>query len=184
MLPIELIAQGVGIVALATNVLSYQQKKQKTLLCYQLIGSALFAVNFFLLGAYAGALLNAVGITRALVFMYKEKFNARHPAWLIGYSCLYALSYALVFTVFGKEPTAKNLIIEVLPVIAMVISTVSFRYTDAKAIRRFGFVNSPLWLTYNCFSGSVGAIICETLNLVSIIVGTIRFDLKQSNEKE
>lgn len=29
MLPIELIAQGVGIVAMATNVLSYQQKSKK-----------------------------------------------------------------------------------------------------------------------------------------------------------
>lgn len=181
MTPLEMTAQGISIVAMAMNCLSYQQKKQKTVLVYQLIGSVLFAVSFFLLGAYAGALLNGVGITRALVFINKDKLHARHPAWLIGYTCLYVLSYVLVFTVFGKEPTALNLIIEVLPVIGMVVTTVSFRYTDARAIRRFGLVNSPLWLTYNLFSLSVGAIASELINLVSIIVGTIRFDLKKKN---
>ena len=138
-----MIAQGFGIAAMAMNCLSYQQKSRRTVLLFQLIGSILFAVNFFMLDAFAGALLNAVGITRALVFINKERLNARHPAWLIAYSSLYILSYVLVFTVFGKEPTVGNLIVELLPVVGMVLTTISFRYDDACAIRRFGLFNSP-----------------------------------------
>ena len=180
MTPTEMIAQGFGIVAMAMNCLSYQHKNRRTVLLFQLIGSVLFAVNFFMLGAFAGALLNAVGITRALVFINKERLNARHPAWLIAYSCLYILSYVLVFTVFGKEPTVGNLIVELLPVVGMVLTTISFRYDDACAIRRFGLFNSPLWLAYNLFCFSIGAIICESISIISIVVGILRFDRQKS----
>lgn len=180
MTPIEMLAQGIGIVAMAMNCLSFQQKNRRTVLLFQLVGASLFAINFFLLGALSGALLNALGVTRVLVFINKEKLNARHPAWLIGYSALYILSYVLVFTVFGKEPTAANFIVEALPVIAMVATTISHRYDDARAIRRFGLVSSPLWLTYNIVCFSVGAIICETISILSIIIGILRFDRKKS----
>ena len=40
----EIIAQGIGILAMAFNILSYQGKKQQTVIALQLIGGALFAV--------------------------------------------------------------------------------------------------------------------------------------------
>ena len=55
-----MIAQGFGIAAMTMNCLSYQQKNRRTVLLFQRIGSILFAVNFFMLDAFAGALLNAV----------------------------------------------------------------------------------------------------------------------------
>ena len=180
MTPLEIVAQGISFVAMAMNILSYQQRTQKGVLTFQRVGSMLFAVSFFLLGAYAGALLNAVGITRALVFINRDRLHATHPAWLCGYTLLYVASYVLVFTVFAKAPTTRNLIVEVLPVVGMTLTTVSFRFRDAKTIRRFGLVNSPLWLIYNVFCFSLGAILCETISLVSIVIGTIRFDLKKT----
>ena len=91
----------------------------------------------------------------------------------------FSSTYPLVFTVFKKEPTPINLIIELLPVIAMILATISYRFTKAKDIRRFGVFSSPMWLIYNCFCFSIGAIISEILNLISIIIGIIRFDLKK-----
>ena len=76
----EIIAQIIGIIAMAFNILSYQQKKQRYIIAWQLLGTTLFTVNFFLLGAYTGALLNAVGIVRAIVFLYKE--HHRLCRWL------------------------------------------------------------------------------------------------------
>lgn len=180
----ELVAQGVGIVAMAMNCVSYQQKTQKGVLLCQLIGSVLFAVNFLMLGAIAGGLLNLIGIFRATVFLYGDKLHAKHFGWLIGFGSLYVLSYVIVFSAFGKEPSVKNLAVELLPVIGMVLTTISFRFSDAKMTRRFGIFNSPLWLIYNVFSFSVGAIICETLNLVSIVVGTVRHDLPRRGRSE
>ena len=33
----------------------------------------LFAINFFMLGAYSGGLLNAVAVIRAILFLKKDK---------------------------------------------------------------------------------------------------------------
>lgn len=171
-----LIAQIVGLFAMAFNIFSYQQRTQKRAIAFQLGGSILFAINYLMLGAVVGGILNAVGIVRALVFLNKEKLNATKPAWLIGFTTVYLLSYLLTFTVFGKEATVFNLIVEFLPVIGMTATTISFRLSDAKAIRRFGLISSPSWLVYNIVSFSVGAIICEVLSLCSIFIGMFRLD--------
>lgn len=173
---IALIAQIVGLFAMAFNIFSYQQRTQKGAIAFQLGGSILFAVNYLMLGALVGGILNAVGIVRALVFLNREKLKATHPAWLIGFIATYLASYVLTFTVFGKAPTLFNLIVEFLPVIGMTATTISFRLSDAKAIRRFGLISSPSWLVYNIVSFSVGAIICEVLSLGSIFIGMLRLD--------
>lgn len=174
----ELIAQAVGIVAMSFNILSFQQKTHKTVITFQLFGSILFAVNFFMLGATVGGILNLVGALRAIVFMNREKLRADHIGWLIFFTILYIFSYILTFTVFGKEMTAFNAIIELLPVAAMTATTISFRLQNARAIRLFGLFSSPSWLIYNIVNFAVGAIICEVLSLCSIVIGLFRYDLK------
>ena len=182
MTPVEIVAQVIGIVGMLMSVLSYQQKGKARILTFQLLGSVLFVVNFFLLGAFSGAILNFVAIVRALIFIYEDKVRADHPAWTIGLTVVYILSYISVFTVFGKEPTAKNLILEILPVIAMTVTTVAFRHKEDKILRRVAFISSPLWLTYNAIFFSLGGIIGETLNLSSAIIGTLRLDRKKKEE--
>lgn len=176
----ELFAQAIGLLAMAFNILSYQQKTRNRAIAFQLCGGALFAVNFFLLGAIVGSILNVIAAIRAIIFLNKEKLKADHPAWLAGFTVTYILSYVLTFTAFGKEPTAANLIVEFLPVIGMTATTISFRLSDAKAIRKYGLISSPSWLIYNIANFAIGAICCEVLSLISIVIGMIRLDRKQS----
>ena len=182
MTTVEIIAQIISIAAMAMNCLSFQQKERKAVIAFQLVGTTLFSINFFMLGAFTGAILNLLAAIRSIVFINKEKLKADHPAWLIAFTVTYVLSYVASFALLDKEPTALNLILEILPVIGMVLTTISFRYDDAKTIRRFGFINAPLWLAYNIYSKSIGAIICESLNIISIIIGTLRHDVKRKNK--
>ena len=182
MTPIEIIAQLLGIIGMLMSVLSYQQKGKARILTFQLLGSVLFVANFFLLGAMSGAILNFVAIVRALIFIYEDKVHADHPAWTIGLTAVYVLSYVSVFTIFGKEPTVINLFVEILPVLAMTVTTIAFRYKEDKILRRVAFISSPLWLTYNFIFFSLGGIIGETLNLSSAIIGTLRLDRKKKDE--
>ena len=177
----ELIAQIIGIAAMGFNILSYQQKTRSRVIAFQLFGGFLFCINFFLLGAISGSLLNAVAVIRAIVFLNKEKLRADRPLWLAGFVAVYLLCYGLTFTVFGTEATTRNLILEALPVIGMTATTISFRLTDAKSIRRYGLISSPSWLIYNVANFAIGAIICEVLSLGSIILGIIRLDLKKKD---
>lgn len=180
----EAIAQIIGIFAMLFNVFSYQQKQQKSVIAFQLAGSALFSAHFFLLKAYMGGLLNAVGIIRAIVYLKKQTLKSDGVLWLIGFELLYAASYVLTFTVFGTEFTPINAIIELLPLVGMTATTIAFRSTAAKTTRLLGLISSPSWLIYNVINVAVGAIVCEVLSLISIITGIIRLDLRKNDKSE
>lgn len=178
MIKYEIIAQIIGIVAMAFNILSYQGKKQSTVIALQLFGGLLFAVNFLMLGAVVGGILNIIATIRAVIFLFKEKLKAEKLFWLYGFIAIYIVVYILNFTVFGKEVTIKNLLIEVLPVVGMIALSVGFRLKNASDIRKTGLISSPAWLIYNLVVGSYGAIICESITIISIFVGMIRHDRK------
>ena len=180
---VEIVAQIMGIVGMAINCLSFQNKKAHMVIVFQLFGSMFFAINYFMISAFSGAILNVLGIVRAIVFLFEKKLNTKHPLWTIGFVVLYLCSYVLVFTVFAKSVTPTNLIVELLPVIGMVLTTLSFRASDAKIIRIYAMLNAPFWLTYNIINVAIGGICCESINLVSIVIGMIRHDMKKK-EKE
>ena len=181
MSPLEIIAQIIGIIAMVFNIGSYQQKRQQSIIAWQLFNTTLFTVNFFMLGAYTGALLNAIGIVRAIVFLNKEKLKTNHPLWLVGFIAVYVLSYVFTFTLLKKPFTTVNAIVEILPVIGMTATTVAFRCKTAKSTRLLGLISAPTWLVYNIVSRSIGATCCAAFCLISIIIGLIRFD-KQKEE--
>ncbi len=174
----EWIAQAVGLVAMTFNILSFQQKTPRRVITFQLFGSALFALNYLLMGALVGMCMNIVGIMRAIVYSNGGKFRADRLFWLILFTSLFVLSYVLTFAVFGTPLTLRSAVIELLPVIGMTATTISFRLQNAAAIRKFGFISSPCWLTYNIVNVAIGGAVCEIFSLCSIVIATIRYDLK------
>jgi hypothetical protein len=102
----------------------------------QMVGAAFFTANMFMLEAWSGFILNALGILRALVYANKEKFR-NMKLWNAVFFICYGLSYVSVFALFGRPVTFWNLILEMLPTSAMVVSTVAFSRKDAAAIRKF-----------------------------------------------
>lgn len=180
---VEIVAQAIGIVAMAFNILSYQGKKQNTVFALQLIGGGLFAVNFLMLNAPVGGLLNIIAAVRAVVFLHKDKLKADRIVWFIAFVASYISVYALNFTVFGKEADALPLVVELLPIIGMIALHIGYTLKNASDVRKCGLISSPAWLAYNIISGSWGAIICEILTLGSIIVGIFRHDKGQVAQK-
>ena len=183
MKPIEIIAQCIGILAMLFNIFSYQSKQQKNVIALQLCGGVLFAVNFLLLGATVGGILNILASIRAIVFLFKEKLKADRLSWFVAFLASYFAVYVLNFTLLEKEPIFFNLVIELLPVIGMTALNVGFRLKSAADVRRCGMVSSPAWLIYNIVVGSWGAILCEALTLVSIVVGIFRHDTTAKHRK-
>ena len=180
--PTEIIAQIIGFIAMAFNILSYQQKRQRYIIVWQLLGTTLFTINFFLLGAYTGALLNAIGIVRAIVFLNKKTLKSDHPIWLFAFICVYIASYVLTFTVFHKEFKLLTAVVELLPVVGMTATTLAFRSKTAKTTRLLGLISAPSWLVYNIFAKSMGAILCAAFCMVSILIGYLRLDRTANKE--
>jgi hypothetical protein len=169
--------QALSILGMTMNILSYQGKQPKTVIWIQFFGSLFFAVHFFLLNAITGAMLNLIGVLRAVIYANKEKL--RYVRLLnVLFIAVYLLTYVATFTVFEKAPTLFNFVVEILPVVAMIATTISFSKTSAATIRKFAFISSPSWLIYNCVNVSVGGILCESFALISVILAMIRLDRK------
>ena len=174
-----LIAQAISIVGMTVNILSYQMKKQRSVIMMQFAAAALFSLHFFMTGAITGAMINLVSMGRGLVFSNKKFFRADKIGWVYGFIAAYAVMYVLTFAVFDKPFTLLNVIIELIPVVGTIAFTFGFYLKDAKSVRRLALVNSPCWLFYDIINVSVGGIICEVISLISIAVGIIRHDRKK-----
>ena len=182
--PLEILAQIIGFAGLAMNCLSYQCKTKRALILTQLFGSFFFVLHFGLLGAVMGCMLNLIGTARALVFSNKDRLHADHPLWLVLFILLYATTYVLTFTVFEERVTFPNLLLQSLPTIAMVVSTVSFRTKNAATVRKLSLFSSPLWLVYNVVNLSISGVLTEAISLISIITGILRLDRRKSEKNE
>lgn len=152
-------------------------KKAKNIILIQFFGSLFFAINMFMLGAYTGAFLNAVGVLRSLTYANKEKIKNLNIFNVI-FILIYLASYGLTFLVLKKPFTLLNALIEILPVLAMIATTVSFSMKSAGSVRKFAFISSPSWLIYNCVNFAIGGILCEVFSLISVILAMVRLDKK------
>ena len=68
----DFIAQAMGIVGLVFGSFSFQMKSSKGVLLFQSIGSFFYIINYYMLGAYMGAILNLLAILRSIVYGFRE----------------------------------------------------------------------------------------------------------------
>lgn len=168
MINMNIIAQIVGIVAMFFSVFSFQMNKHKQIMIMQIIATALFGVQYFMLGAYTGMALDAVGVVRGLVFYHRDKAWASHRSWVV----LFAVAFAAAGIITWQGP------VSLLMTIAMVMNTFSFSFTKPKLVRSTILLSSPLLLIYNVLTGSIGGVINEACVEASSVIGLIRYDIK------
>ncbi len=174
----DVITQIIGIIGMCMNIFSYQAKTKRNIILIQFFGSLFFTINMFMLNAYTGALLNLIGVVRAILYANKDKIKNLKPI-NFAFILTYITSYVLTFLLFGKTVSVYNIIIEILPVVAMIATTISFSKDSAKLVRLFAFISSPSWLIYNCFNFAIGGILCEIFTLISTVIAILRFNKKE-----
>ena len=74
-----LIPQIIGLLAVGLFLLSYQMKKRKNIIITNVISRALYILQYLLLGAFSGALLDVLGMISSVVAERKHKtFIKKH----------------------------------------------------------------------------------------------------------
>ncbi|MBE7092572.1 MAG: YgjV family protein [Clostridiales bacterium] len=172
-------AQILGIIAMIIASISLQSKTQKNIALLQVCSTFLFTIHFALIGAYTGAILNFLGMIRAAIYSKRDKKWAAHPIWIIVFIVLSIVVYMLSFVLFKIPPTLRNCFIESLVVIGMLFTTLGLRQKEAKMVRIYTLINSPLWLIYNVCNFSIGGILAECFTIISIIIAMFRLDIRR-----
>ncbi|MBQ2699481.1 MAG: YgjV family protein [Firmicutes bacterium] len=161
------VIQGIGFVAMAAFIISYQIKSNRALYLCQLIGSALFCLQFFLLDAASGCLSLALNIVRSLLLLrYNEWRWVRSKAVPL----LLVIAFALVLRFTWAGP------VSLLAFVASAVSTVGYFSNNARTIRLSNLlVASPCWIVYDLIVGSWGGAVSEIITISSILISIRRF---------
>ena len=169
------LAQAVGILAVVSFLLSYQQKKRKNIIIWNATSRVLYIVQYIMLGAFEGAVLDVLGTVSSVAAQNKEKrFIRNHIKTVVVVINLVIIAAGLMLY--------EN-VFSLFPIAGVVLHTSAFWISDEKIIRRVSFLGSPFWLVYNIASCAYGSALGDLLTMVSIATAMYRYDCKKKEIK-
>lgn len=156
------IIQAVGLVALILGAVSVQFKHRSTILLVQILASVAWVLHFLLLGAYAGAIMNAVGVLRTVSYYV---FRNERPSWLP-----WSLGGVAILATALTWQDATSL----LPLVAILLIIYGLWQQSEQKIRIFFLLCIPFWFTYNLIFMSYAGMASDLLALVSGLIALYR----------
>ena len=163
----DIVVQLIGGLGVLASIISFQCKKHNSILLFRTINEFIFAVQYFLLGAYTGMIVNLFGCVRNIIFTRQLSKNKK--------TTFHIILFSIIFVIFGLAvwQGPKSLLI----IVAKVLSTLAYGSKNTTIVRSTIFVTSVSWLIYNYFIFSIAGILCESFTLLSLIIGIIRLDI-------
>ena len=154
----ELIAQAVGIFASAIIISAFSQKSDNRFKFFAVVGNIVFALHFYMLGAYAGVVINFVNAFRnGLSIKYHKKDGLMY---------LFIGLYVVLGLVIYETPK------DLFPIISGVVGSYGMYKLSGMNMRICFILSSLSWLVYGLIYKSIGVIITElfiqTTNAITI----------------
>lgn len=169
------IAFVVGICAVALYFLGYLQKKRSNIIIINATSRLLYIIQYVLLGAFEGAVLDVAGIISSVLAQKKDKpFIKKYFKLTVVFVNLLIVTMGLVL--FEDYYS-------LLPIAGVLLHTGAFWMDNEKNIRRVSFLGSPFWLVYNFVKGAYGSCVGDVLSMISIGISMVRYDLKKEEEQ-
>ncbi len=162
---VTLIGHILGFVSVGLFFYSYQRTQKRKIMIIQTVATALSCIQYLLIGAFSGFALNVVCIIRNFAFYYRDKNQSKNLTSPV----LFALCMAAV-SVFSWEGIHSLLI-----TLGLVVNTICMGIFDAKKFRKTILISSSLILIYNIFASSYSGILSESMSLISVIIGIVRY---------
>lgn len=167
------IAQIIGFCAMAMAITSFQQKKRKNIMIFQLICTALWSLHFFVLGNMTGGVINGIQTLRCVIYYFKETHKwAQSKVWLVLFLISSLVAGALTWDSLWS----------VLPIFGMIFSTVALWLPNPKHIRLMTIPVALSWFVYNAHSSSYAGMCNEVFALISIFTAMWRLDRRKKEE--
>lgn len=161
--------QLIGLVGSVIAITSLQSGSRKKILSLQVVCCVLWVTHYGLLGAWTGALINCLGLARAVVCACNDHKWAKSPLWLVFFLVCYAVSPLLTWD--GTHCLLMGG--------AMMLTTVALWVRDMRLTRLLFLLNSPLVLLYNLAAGSYSCAAIEMVALASFALAVWRFDIRK-----
>ena len=156
----KIFATILGYLGMAFLAFSFQCKREKALFVCQMLSGLFFVFHYGLLGDYTGMAMDGVCFLRALMMA-----SGKRVLMSRGMMCGILATILLLCVVTWEG------IFSLFPTIALFVSTVFLYSANGDKIRRAQlFCTSPSWMVYNIHVFSVPGILCEALDMGSVLL--------------
>lgn len=163
------VAQAVGLLAVATFLISYQQKKRKNIILYNVISRCLYILQYVLLGAFAGAVLDVLGAVASVVAGKKHTpFIQKHLTAVILLINALMVGAGITIACINKSW------LDLFSLTGVLLHTGAFWLSSEKIIRRISLAGSPFWFVYNFLSKAYFSSVGDLLTMASILLAMYR----------
>lgn len=194
----EIFIQVIGFIAIGMNLIAVQFNTHGKIMLFKSLGSFLFCVQYFFLGAYAGMVMDVIGTIRNVIFAQNVKKGKSNTWWIIFFSVLtFVLGLLTIIFTWDKSINAVSywakdiktatvlaVILSVISIVAKLLTTVAYGFKDPHKIRLTNYPSCSLWLIYNFACFSIAGMINEIMSLISLTIAEIRFKKpKHKSEK-
>ncbi|MBQ8431297.1 MAG: YgjV family protein [Clostridia bacterium] len=165
------LALAIGLLAVFFYMLGYLQKKKKNILLLNLTSRLLYILQYLLLGAFSGAVLDVAGAISTVVAGRKNTpFIKKHLWIVIAAVNVLILGSGIYVQILTKDPLG------VLPIVGVLCHINAFWFEKERNVRRLSILGSPFWLAYNFLSGAYGSCVGDILSMVSLGISMYRYD--------
>lgn len=166
-------SQIIGFAAVGLYLLSYQLKKRKQIVWVTCISNALYVLQYLLLGAFAGAVMDIMSTVSSFFAAKKTEAPFNRHARALAWSNMLAIAVVgLVSAVIQGEW------LELLPIAGALFQTGGLWCDNEQTIRKFGLCSAPFWLVYNYISHAYGPALGSLIAIISIIISMVRYRKK------
>lgn len=191
----EVLIQVIGFTAIAFNLIAVQFNTHGKIIAFKTIGSSLFCLQYLLLGAYTGMVMDLIGSIRNIVFAQTVKKGKPTKNYIIFFSILTlilgVLSIILTWDVSSikwtdsvRLATVIMVIVSIISIIAKLLTTVAYGIKNPHLIRIINLFSCSLWVVYNFIVFSLAGVINEIMSITSIIIAEIRFKKPKAKKEE
>lgn len=158
----------VGFAGVILTFAAFQSNKHKNIVLIKLISEFVFGIQYLLVGAYTGCVLNILGSVRNFTYLkLDEKGRGTRTAMLI---------FMAVFTV--SAVLTWNGWLSIFPLVGKLFSTAAYSMKNPRKIRLLNVPTVIMWVVYNITFHTWEALFADSMSLVSVAVAIYRFDIK------
>ena len=176
---ILIISQVIGLSAVGLYLLSYQLKNRKQIVWTTFFSNALYVLQYVLLGAFAGAVMDALCAVGSFLAGKKHSPGIKkYTKWIAAVNLIVIAVAGLAIAISQRD------FAELLPIVGALFQTGGLWCEDEQTIRKFGLCGAPFWLIYNFMTQAYGAAIGSVFIIVSAITAMMRYRKKEQQSVE
>ena len=162
-------------ISILINVITMQQKDKKNILIGLTFVNLTAIICYLLLQSYSAVIVDAIAMLQTYI---KYKFDQKDKKMPI-YLQLIFIGISIIGGIF----TSHNLL-DVIPIICLVLYTLSILQSKEKDIRLFTVANILGWMIYDFYAQAYVGILFSLFTLTSTIIAIIRYDIKKERKEE